>query len=295
MSNPIPQPNVPLPPLPQSSSGAGNAAEPMPQTGAVPQPNQPLDEMPMPAPQTQQPSQFDFQNAQNLQQFEAPVAPNYQQPQQDVSQFAMQDSAQYASQPMMEDPQQFVAPQQPVMQEPAYAAAPVQNYQPQPNALPANARPVGQLNTNRSLVKWILLGFITLGIYDIVIMTGATDALNTIASRYDGKKTMHYCLLYFLVGPITFGIGTLVWFHKMSDRVGNELQRRGYQPPEITATTFWLFNALPSFFEIPVLIGAFFVPFLFVVDLALYALQLVYMYKYLDAMNTLCADYNMRG
>ena len=67
-----------------------------------------------------------------------------------------------------------------------------QNYQ-------ASAAPVGQLKTNRGLLKYILLSFITFGIYGIVVMSSISNDINIVASRYDGKKTMHYCLLFFLV------------------------------------------------------------------------------------------------
>ena len=60
--------------------------------------------------------------------------------------------------------------------------------------------PVGQLKTNKSLVKFILLSLITFGIYGIVILSSVSNDINIIASRYDGKRTMHYCLLCFLVG-----------------------------------------------------------------------------------------------
>ena len=87
--------------------------------------------------------------------------------------------------------------------------------------------PVGQLKTNKSLVKFILLSLITFGIYGIVILSSVSNDINIIASRYDGKRTMHYCLLCFLVGNITFGIGYIVWYHKISNRIGDELNRRG--------------------------------------------------------------------
>lgn len=52
--------------------------------------------------------------------------------------------------------------------------------------------PVGQLKTNKSLVKFILLSLITFGIYGIVILSSVSNDINIIASRYDGKRTMHY-------------------------------------------------------------------------------------------------------
>jgi hypothetical protein len=74
----------------------------------------------------------------------------------------------------------------------------------------ASAAPVGQLRTNRSLLKFILLGIITFGIYPLIIFTGISNDINIIASRYDGRRTMHYCLLIFIIAPITFGIGAIV-------------------------------------------------------------------------------------
>ena len=58
--------------------------------------------------------------------------------------------------------------------------------------------PVGQLKTNRSLLKFILLSIITFGIYGLVVMSAVSTDINTIAGRYDGKKTMHYCLVVFI-------------------------------------------------------------------------------------------------
>ena len=133
--------------------------------------------------------------------------------------------------------------------------------------------PVGQLKTDRSLVKFILLSLVTFGIYGLVVMTSVSEDINTIAGRYDGKKTMHYCLLAFLVGPITCGIGTIVWFHKMSGRVGDELRRRGLSYA-FDSSTYWLWYVVGSL----IIVGPF-----------------VYMNKLLTAMNMLSADYNSRG
>ena len=68
-------------------------------------------------------------------------------------------------------------------------------------------RPVGQLKTNRGLLKYIIFSIITFGIYPLVFMSSISSDVNVVCSRYDGKKTMHYCLLYFIVSPITFGFG----------------------------------------------------------------------------------------
>ncbi len=135
------------------------------------------------------------------------------------------------------------------------------------------AMPACQLATNRSLVKFILLSAITLGIYGLVVMTKVSTDINLIASRYDGKKTMHFCILFFLLTPITCGIATLVWYHNLSNRIGAELKRRNI-PTEFSASTFWLWNVLGSC----IVVGPF-----------------VYAHKLLTAMNQLSESYNTYG
>lgn len=133
--------------------------------------------------------------------------------------------------------------------------------------------PVFQLKTNRGLLKLILLSLITFGIYPLVVFSSISSDINTIASRYDGKKTMHYCLLLFIVAPITMGIASIVWSHRISNRIGNELKRRGV-PYSFSAGDFWLWNVLGSL----IVIG-----------------PLVYTHKLLKAMNMLCVHYNTYG
>ena len=80
----------------------------------------------------------------------------------------------------------------PPMQGTPMPAPPVQQMRPNAYRLP----------TNRSLTKFILLGLITFGIYDIVIMTTTAEALNTIASPRDGKKTMMAHAWHWLAGVV---------------------------------------------------------------------------------------------
>lgn len=136
-----------------------------------------------------------------------------------------------------------------------------------------SSAPVGQLKTNKSLVKFILLSLITFGIYGIVILSSVSNDINIIASRYDGKRTMHYCLLCFLVGNITFGIGYIVWYHKISNRIGAELNRRGINY-SFGAKDYWLWNVLGSL----IIVGPF-----------------IYTNKLLKATNLLCENYNING
>lgn len=136
-----------------------------------------------------------------------------------------------------------------------------------------SSAPVAQLKTNRGLIKLILLSIVTLGIYDIIYFSGISTDINIIASRYDGKKTMHFCLLCFVIAPITLGIGAIVWYHKISARIGDELMRRAI-PYSFGAGSFWLWNVLGSL----ILVGPF-----------------IYLAKLCKAMNLLAADYNTRG
>ena len=140
-------------------------------------------------------------------------------------------------------------------------------------AAPAATAPALQLKTNRGALKAILLTIVTLGIYGIVLYYKLSSELNMTASKYDGKKTMNFALLFFLVGPITFGIGTIVWFHKFSARIGSELKRRNIDY-SFGAGSFWLWNVL----GILILVGPF-----------------VYLHKLIKAINLINEDYNIKG
>ena len=136
-----------------------------------------------------------------------------------------------------------------------------------------NSAPVKQLKTNRGLLKLILLSIIPVGIYPLVVMSVISTDINLIASRYDGKKTMHFCLLAFIFTGLTLGIAPIVWYHRISNRIGNELTRRGIGY-SFGAGTFWGWSVLGSLIGIG---------------------PLVYTHKLLKAMNLLCADYNVNG
>lgn len=137
----------------------------------------------------------------------------------------------------------------------------------------ANCAPVGQLKTNKGLLKTILLSLITFGIYSLVVMSSVSNDINIVASRYDGKKTMHFCLLSFVVAPLTLGIGMIVWYHKISNRIGGELKRRGVDY-SFGASDYWLWNVLGSL----IIVGPF-----------------IYLHKLFKATNLMCADYNVKG
>jgi len=129
------------------------------------------------------------------------------------------------------------------------------------------------LKTDRNFWLYFLLSGITLGIYPLLVLCGISNDINIIANRHDGKKTMHWALMCFVVGPLTLGIGYLVWFNNICGRIGSELARRNSRVT-FGAGDFWIWNVLLSFTVI--------CPF-------------VFMYRFFNAMNALAADYNVNG
>ena len=141
------------------------------------------------------------------------------------------------------------------------------------NTYTPSTAPVAQLKTNRGLIKLILLSLITFGIYPLVLWSSVSNDINTIATRYDGKKTTHYLLMAFVFSWLTFGISPIVWNHKISARIGNELKRRGINY-SFGAGSFWGWCVLGSLIGIG---------------------PLVYTHKQLKAMNKLSEHYNVYG
>ncbi len=136
----------------------------------------------------------------------------------------------------------------------------------------AKTAPDKKLKTNRSLIKFLLLSIITAGIYSIIAMTELTNSLNT-AIGIHGKKAMHFCLILFVVGPLTLGIGYIIWNHNMAVRIGNECERRGLNY-NFGPSQYWLFGVL----LLIIIIGPF-----------------IYLHKMFKAVNLICEDYNKLG
>ena len=126
------------------------------------------------------------------------------------------------------------------------------------------------MRTNRGLIKMILLGMITFGIYPLVVYSHISEEINVIATPHDGRHTMNFCLLFFIFSWLTLGIATFVWWHRICDRIGNELKRRNL-PYSFGASTFWLWNILGRL----IIIGPF-----------------VFIHKHMNAMNYLNGDWN---
>lgn len=183
-------------------------------------------------------------------------------------------------------------PKQPPVVQPVYYPAPP-------------VRPAFQLPNGRGMWKMILLSLVTFGIYPLVIWCKISMEINVVASRYDGKWTMHY-LCMMLLAPLTLMIYPFVWIHELCNRIGDELIRRKINY-KFSAATFWLWNLLYP------LLGAVVTVLLFfllpnaglselVVNLSSAAAgvisfvgPLVYLHKNMKAMNLLNTDYNERG
>ena len=54
------------------------------------------------------------------------------------------------------------------------------------------------LPINRGLAKFFLLSMVTLGIYGIVVLAQISSEINTVATRYDGRKTTNSLWFFFL-------------------------------------------------------------------------------------------------
>lgn len=234
---------------------------------------------------------YDPNNQQNNQQgYQQNYQSNYQDNQQNYQQNYQQDNQQNY-QPNYQDNQQNY-----------YQQTYQQNYQPG-----GYQQPIMQLSTNRSLLKFILLSIVTCGIYGIICLYNISKDINTIASRYDGKETMNYVLVWIL-SMFTLGIPTFIWYHKISARIGCELQRRNYDY-KFDASTYWIYNfvlsLIPSFIggmiagviaasdsssaEVVSLVITYIFSILSVVG------PYIYTYKLFKSMNLLSESYNVYG
>ncbi len=132
--------------------------------------------------------------------------------------------------------------------------------------------PALQLPTKRGLLKCIFLGLITLGIYNLVVLVKMSEEINITASRYDGQRTMHYFFVT-LLAPLTLCIYPIVWQHKLCNRLGREVTRRGYNY-NFSASTMWLWGVLGSL----IIIG-----------------PMIYVHKLMKTSNLINKSYNYYG
>ena len=195
------------------------------------------------------------------------------QPQQQASAYQQYSSQpqqqapayqQYSSQPQQQAPAYQQYSSQPQQQAPAYqqySSQPQQQYQEYRENLP----------TKRGLLKMIVFGMLTFGIYNIVIYCKISSEINIVA-RADHRHTMHYLLVCLLAFP-TMGILPIIWTHNICNRIGCELKRRNI-PYDFGSGDFWMWGVLGAL----ILVG-----------------PSIFLHKFMHAMNKLNGSYNMNG
>ena len=129
-----------------------------------------------------------------------------------------------------------------------------------------------QLPVKRGLGRMIIFSILTLGIYPMVIWSRLVGEVNMVASRYDGERSMSFFGMLML-SPLTLGIHSLVWMHKLCRRIGTELQRRNINST-FGPRDFWLWNVLGSL----ILVGPF-----------------IFLHKLMKATNKVNQDFNLHG
>ena len=139
----------------------------------------------------------------------------------------------------------------------------------------ATARRQRELRTNRNLLKYLVFGMLTGGIYCIWQMIEMGDTLNVIISDRYKKKIPNY-LLMSLLGLFTFFITEIIWWRLMSVRITNESERRG----------------LKTYFTKPVFIATIAIPRITFILSPIGGI--IAIPTLMHDMNALCADYNRR-
>lgn len=129
-----------------------------------------------------------------------------------------------------------------------------------------------ELPTNRSWVKLVFLGLLTLGIYTQVIWDQIIQDLNYVARPYDGKRTMSYACMS-VISPFTLFIYMFYWYHILSARLGSELRRREISY-HFGPLYFWILNILLGWTII---------------------CPCIYLHMIAKSVNLINADYNKKG
>ena len=101
----------------------------------------------------------------------------------------------------------------------------------------------GPLKTDRSLALYILLGFLTCGIYQLYVFYTIMRDVN-VACDGDGKHTPGL-LEFILFGILTCGIYDLYWFYSVGNRLADNAPRYGLRFQE-NGTTLLLWMLIGS-------------------------------------------------
>lgn len=102
----------------------------------------------------------------------------------------------------------------------------------------------GPLQTNRSLITYILLSIITCGIYGYWFIYKMAQDVNT-ACEGDGEQTAGL-VAFILLSMITCGIYALIWYYKLGNRLAANAPRYGltFQENGTTVLMWYLFGAV---------------------------------------------------
>lgn len=87
---------------------------------------------------------------------------------------------------------------------------------------------------DRSLLKWLLLGIVTCGIYDLYFIYKLAQDVNKICDG-DGDNTPGLAAFFFLT-LITCGIYSYYWYYKLGDRLFKNGPRYNIQVGESGGT-----------------------------------------------------------
>ena len=98
-------------------------------------------------------------------------------------------------------------------------------------------------NTKRGLVKIVLLSMITFGIYGLINVCGIVKDLNKCRQGHgETKKSMNPIGVVFL-SAITIGIVPIVWGHRLTKRMSDELEYRDISY-SLKVWHYWVFGIL---------------------------------------------------
>ena len=153
-----------------------------------------------------------------------------------------------------------------------------------------------ELRTNRSLLKYLVFGVLTCGIYCIWQMIEIGKSLDELASNHAYRKTPNY-LVMSLAGLLTFTITEIFWFWIVSTSIDDEGKYRNikvyFTQPVLIATI-----AIPRILFIAFVFMGMNNAQLGVIAAAAYALLIIggiiAIPTIMHDMNALCADYNRR-
>lgn len=100
------------------------------------------------------------------------------------------------------------------------------------------------INTNRSLVTYILLTLVTCGIYSYYFLYCMARDMNIMCDG-DGEQTAGL-VMFILLSLVTCGIYAWIWYYKMGNRLASNAPRYGLNFQE-NGTTVLMWLLLGSF------------------------------------------------